>query len=77
MVCCVQAGAYTREDEAESRRARVALQGLTARVTEREQSGRTVYRVRLGPYNLKDEAEGGRDKLQASGMEAALVTIQR
>jgi cell division protein FtsN len=77
LVYYVQAGAYTREEEAESQRARVALQGLAARVTEREQSGRTVYRVRLGPFNLKDEAEGVREKLKESGVEALLVTIQR
>ena len=34
----------------------LAMIGLSAKITEREQSGRTVYRVRLGPYETRDEA---------------------
>ena len=41
----VQAGAYTRQDEAEQQRAKLALLGMAARITEREQNGRVVYRV--------------------------------
>ena len=37
--------------------ANLALMGLLAKVTEREQAGRTVYRVRLGPYDRKDDAD--------------------
>ena len=45
----VQVGAFARPDEAEQQRARVSLMGMPAKVSEREQSGRTVYRVRVGP----------------------------
>ncbi len=77
LVYFVQAGAYGREEDAESQRARVAMLGVTARITEREQSGRTMYRVRVGPYTQKDEAERVRDQLQATGIDAALVHVQR
>ena len=39
-----------RTEDAEHQRAKLALLGMAARVTEREQSGRTVYRVRMGPF---------------------------
>jgi cell division protein FtsN len=73
----VQAGAYTRAEEAEAQRAKLALQGLDTRVTEREQSGRTVYRVRSGPYEGRGEAETVIEKLKAEGIEAALVRVQK
>jgi cell division protein FtsN len=46
-------------------------------VSEREQSGRTVYRVRVGPFDKRDEAERTKEKLDASGLETALVRVQR
>jgi len=73
----VQAGAYSLQDEAEQQRARLAIMGLEAKLTEREQSGRTVYRVRLGPYDKKDDAEAAKGKLTDAGVEAALVRVQR
>lgn len=73
----VQAGAFARPEDAEQQRARLAMQGMAARVTEREQSGRTVYRVRLGPYEQKDDAETAQQRLQGAGVEAALVRVER
>lgn len=73
----VQSGAYRTPEDAEAQRGRLALAGVDAKVTEREQSGRTVYRVRAGPFERKDEAERLRDRLEASGFESALVRIQR
>jgi cell division protein FtsN len=77
LVYFVQAGAYTRAAEAEQQRARLALLGLTARVSELEQSGRTVYRVRLGPYTTQAEADQAQSQLSSQGIEAALVRAQR
>lgn len=73
----VQIGAYASADEAEQQRAKLALSGLTAKVTEREQSGRTVYRVRLGPYEKKEEADGMQTRLTEASVEARLVRIER
>lgn len=69
----VQTGAYARSEEAEAQRGKLALQGFAARVTEREQAGRTVHRVRLGPFEDKGEADSTKEKLLAAGFEAALV----
>lgn len=69
----VQTGAYASADDAESQRGKLALLGYAARISEREQSGRTVHRVRLGPFEDKGEADGTKEKLMAAGFEAALV----
>jgi cell division protein FtsN len=73
----VQAGAYARQDDAEAQRAKLALLGLSAKITEREQSGRTVYRVRLGPFDAREEAEDAQSKLGGAGIEANLVRVER
>lgn len=73
----VQVGAFRTAEDAESQRAKLSLAGVEARVSEREQSGRTVYRVRVGPFDKKDDAERAKEKLDASGMETALVRVQR
>ena len=51
--------------------------GFQAKVTEREQYGRTVYRVRLGPFDRKDEADKTKEKLDGNAVETALVRVQR
>jgi cell division protein FtsN len=73
----VQVGAYAKPEDAEQQRARVGLMGMTAKVSEREQSGRTVYRVRLGPYERKEDADAAQERLASSGVEAALVRVER
>ena len=73
----VQAGAFRSTEEAEAQRAKLAMMGWQAKVTEREQSGRTVYRVRVGPFGKKDDAEGIKEKFESSGVESALVRVQR
>jgi cell division protein FtsN len=73
----VQVGAFSRAEEAEQQRARVGMMGMPAKVSEREQSGRTVYRVRLGPYERKDDADAVQERLANNGVEAALVRVER
>ena len=73
----VQVGAFRTPEDAEQQRAKISLMGLEARVTEREQSGRTVFRVRLGPFDRKDDAEKAKERLDGSGVETALVRVQR
>jgi cell division protein FtsN len=73
----VQAGAYSRSDEAEQQRAKLAMMGQTAKITEREQAGRTVYRVRIGPFQARDEADGLQGRLQEGGIEAQIVRVER
>jgi cell division protein FtsN len=73
----VQAGAFRTPEDAEAQRAKLSLMGIEAKVTEREQSGRQVYRVRVGPFTSKDDADRQKDKLDAGGFDTALVRVQR
>jgi cell division protein FtsN len=73
----VQAGAYGRTEDAEAQRAKLAMLGMEGKLTEREQSGRTVYRVRVGPFDKKAEADAAKEKLDSAGVESALVRVQR
>ncbi len=73
----VQAGAYSKTEDAEAQRAKLAMLGLESKLTEREQSGRTVYRVRVGPFDRKTDADAAKEKLDGAGLEAALVRVQR
>jgi cell division protein FtsN len=73
----VQVGAYRTPEDAEAQRAKLSLMGLDAKITEREQSGRTVFRVRAGPFDKKDEADKTKEKLDGGGIDTALVRVQR
>ena len=72
----VQAGAYRSTEEAQAQRAKTALLGLDAKISERDQGGRTVYRVRVGPMD-KVEAERVRAKLEAAHIDSVMVRVQR
>ncbi len=73
----VQAGAFTRTEDAEQQRARLAMLGHTARITEREQAGRTVYRVRVGPFPTRDRADALQVNLQGQDIQAQIVRVER
>jgi cell division protein FtsN len=73
----VQAGAYSRSEDAEQQRAKLAMLGVESRLTEREQGGRMVYRVRVGPFDRREDAESAKEKLSGSGVDSALVAVQK
>ncbi|MDM7457608.1 MAG: SPOR domain-containing protein [Tepidimonas sp.] len=73
----VQVGAFRNAEEAEGQRARLALLGFDAKVSEREQAGQRIYRVRLGPFGNKVEAEVMQERLRAKQIDTALVRVQR
>ncbi len=73
----IQVGAYRGAADADAQKAKLALMGLDAKVSARDQGGRTVYRVRLGPYDDKAAAEKVRTRLESSSIENTLVRVQR
>jgi cell division protein FtsN len=73
----VQAGAFRTQADADAQRAKLAMLGWEARVSEREQNGRPVFRVRVGPFTKRDDAEQLKEKLDGTGVESALVRVQR
>lgn len=72
----VQAGAFSKEQEALDRAAKVKADNLPATVTTREVGGRTVYRVRIGPIRDKAVSDGVVSRLEAAGIQAALVLVE-
>ena len=73
----VQVGAFRTLEDAESHRAKLSLSGIESKVSEREQSGRVVFRVRVGPFEKKEDGERTKEKLDKAGLETALVRVQR
>lgn len=73
----VQAGAYRTSADADAQKAKLALIGMDAKVSERDVGGRIVYRVRLGPFEDKSAAERARAKMDANGIDNTLVRLQR
>ena len=73
----VQVGAFRTAEDAESQRAKLSLAGIETKNSEREQAGRTVYRVRTGPYDNRDEADKAKARLDGLGVDTALVRVQR
>lgn len=72
----VQAGVFRTPEGAETQRAKLAMQGFDFKVSEREQAGQLVYRLRLGPYRNKADADQAHERLTGAGIEAALVRSQ-
>ena len=73
----VQAGAFKSATDADAQKAKLSMMGIEAKVSEREQAGRAIFRVRSGPFDDKDQAEKIKARLDANGMDAALVRVQR
>ena len=63
----VQAGAFRTPEDAEAQRAKLSLMGVEAKVTEREQAGRTGLPRARGPV----QQEGRRRPAARSGSTAA------
>ena len=73
----VQAGVFSSQSNADAQRAKLAMLGWEARVSEREQNGRTVFRVRIGPFGKRDDADSLKGKLDGAGIDTTLVRVQR
>jgi cell division protein FtsN len=73
----VQAGAYVTAEGAETQRVKLSLAGVEAKVSQREQSGRNVFRVRVGPMETKNEADKTKERLDGAGFESTVVPVQR
>ena len=73
----VQVGAYRSAADAETQRAKLSLGGIETKVSEREQSGHVVFRLRQGPFETQEQAEQAKAGLAAKGLDTALVRVQR
>ena len=73
----IQVGAFRSNEDANAQKAKLSLLGIETKVSEREQSGRAVFRVRAGPFEQRDDAEKVRERVEGASFEAVLVRVQK
>ncbi len=75
----LQAGAFGTHADAENARARLALLGFEATVSERpsDANSNTLYRVRIGPFARVEAMNQMRKKLSDNGIDAAVVRVAK
>lgn len=69
----LQAGSFTKPNDADNLKANLALMGIEASVQQVMVQDKTFYRVRLGPYNRIEEVNKVRSELAKAGIDASLV----
>lgn len=73
----LQAGAFREMSDAENTRAKLALLGFEAAISDRSTDSGTLHRVRVGPYDGPEAMNRARAKLLDSGIDVAIVRNQR
>ena len=71
----LQLGAFTREQEAESMKARLALVGMNARVQPVRVDRQTYYRVRIGPTGDLTQLNADRARLKEHRFDSILLKL--
>ena len=71
----LQMGAFTRQTEAESLKARLALVGMTARIQPVMVDRQTYYRVRIGPTDDLAQLNADRARLQQHRFDSILLKL--
>lgn len=66
----LQVGAFPAAADAETLKAKLALQGFVANVQTVNVGGQTYHRVRLGPYHSATALEAVKQRLTAAGIKA-------
>jgi cell division protein FtsN len=73
----LQAGAFREVADAENTRAKLALLGFEANISDRTTDTGVLHRVRIGPYNQVEAMNKARAKLSESGVDVAVVRNQK
>ena len=71
----LQMGAFTRQTEAESLKARLALVGMNARIQPVMVDRQTYYRVRIGPTDDLAQLNADRARLQQHRFDSILLKL--
>jgi cell division protein FtsN len=77
VVYFLQAGAFREMSDAEATRAKLALVGFEASISDRSSDAGVLHRVRIGPYSQVDAMNRARAKLIDSGIDVAIVRNQK
>ena len=73
----LQAGAFREMPDAENTRAKLALLGFEATISDRISDAGILHRVRIGPYSQVEAMTRARAKLIDSGIDVAIVRNQK
>jgi cell division protein FtsN len=73
----LQAGAFREVGDAENTRAKLALLGFEASVSERGTDAGVLHRVRMGPFTQVEAMNKVRSKLSENGIDVAVVRNQK
>lgn len=73
----LQAGAFREVADAENARAKLALLGFEANISDRTTDTGVLHRVRVGPYHQVEAMNKARAKLSESGVDVAVVRNQK
>ena len=73
----LQAGAFREMADAEAAKAKLALMGVAATISERRSELGSLYRVRIGPYGEVESMNRIRTRLSDNGVDAAVVRVPR
>ncbi len=77
VVYFLQAGAFRDIADAENTRAKLALLGFEAAISERASDAGVLHRVRIGPFSQVESMNKARAKLIDSGIDVAIVRNQK
>ena len=66
----LQVGAFPNAADAETLKAKLALQGFVANVQSVNVGGQTYHRVRLGPFHSATDLESAKQRLTSAGIPA-------
>jgi cell division protein FtsN len=66
----LQVGAFPSPSDAETLKAKLAMQGFVANVAAVNVNGQTYNRVRLGPFHSATELEAAKQRLASAGINA-------
>lgn len=73
----VQIGAYSSQNDAEARRAKLVNAGVTnAFVETATVSGKPAYRLRVGPFPSRQAAQAAQARLRSLGYESSFISSQ-
>lgn len=71
----LQAGSFSTHNDADRRRAELALHGIESRVQRAKVNNRDFYRIYIGPIDDLDELNMTRSRLRAANIDIMLIRL--
>lgn len=71
----LQVGSFDSQDLANDMKARLALQGVDAKIKSQQENGKMINKIIIGPFDSEDEASAVMSKLNDNDINAKLIKI--